>query len=151
MTLGLTSVLCGSLCCPNFYDTWFYFCSVWVSILSEFLCHLVSLPLCVGLYVVLSSLLLLFYLYVRACVTCYGRSFHFSLKFKSLLVLFLLAIVFFNIRILITPLISSNSSYSLIVSGSTDIMHMLMICKTGSAKKKKVKFAHNSCNSLYKL
>jgi hypothetical protein len=50
MSLGLTSVLYGFLCCPSFYVTWSHFRSVWVSMLSEFLCHLVSLPFCMYLY-----------------------------------------------------------------------------------------------------
>ena len=45
-------VLCRSLCCPNFSVTWSHFRSVWVSMLSEFLCHLESLPFCADLYVV---------------------------------------------------------------------------------------------------
>jgi hypothetical protein len=40
-----------SLCCPSFYVTWSHSRSVWVSMLSEFLCHLVSLPLCMVCYV----------------------------------------------------------------------------------------------------
>ena len=36
MSLGLTSVMHGSLCCPSFYVTWSYFRSVWVSMLSYF-------------------------------------------------------------------------------------------------------------------
>ena len=51
MSLGLTSVLYGSLCCQSFYVIWSHFRPVWVSLLSDFLCHLVSLPYCVGLYV----------------------------------------------------------------------------------------------------
>ena len=51
MSLGLTSIMYGSLCFPSFYVTWSHFRSVWVSMLSEFLCHLVSLPLCMVLYV----------------------------------------------------------------------------------------------------
>jgi hypothetical protein len=93
ISLGLASVLYGSLCCPSFYVTWSHFRSVWVSyvvrvsislapftvfvwvsilsdflchlisprsvlvfMLSEFLCHLVSLPFCMGLYVVRVSM-----------------------------------------------------------------------------------------------
>jgi hypothetical protein len=49
MSLGLTSVLYVSLWCPSFYVTWSHFRFVWVSMLSEFLCHLVSLPFYMGL------------------------------------------------------------------------------------------------------
>ena len=56
MSLGLTAVLYGSLCCPSFYVTWSHFRSVLVSMLSEFLCHLVSLPFCLGLYVIRVSI-----------------------------------------------------------------------------------------------
>ena len=50
MSLGLTSVLFGYLSCPSFYVTCSHFSSVWVSMLSEFLCHLVSLQFCMGIY-----------------------------------------------------------------------------------------------------
>jgi hypothetical protein len=56
MSLGLTSVLYGFLCCPSFYVTWSHFRSIWVSMLSEFLCHLVSLPFYMGFYVVRVSM-----------------------------------------------------------------------------------------------
>ena len=49
MSLGLTSVLYGSLYCPIVYVTWSHFLSVWVSMLSEFPCHLVALPFCMGI------------------------------------------------------------------------------------------------------
>jgi len=55
-SLGLTYVLYGFLCCPSFYVTLSHFRSVWVSLFSEFLCHLVSLPFCTGLYVVRVSM-----------------------------------------------------------------------------------------------
>ena len=51
-SLSLTSVMYGSLCCLSFYVTCSHFRSIWVSMLSEFQCHLVSLPVCMGLYVV---------------------------------------------------------------------------------------------------
>jgi hypothetical protein len=56
MSLGLTSVLYGFLFCPSFYVTWSHFRSIWVSMLSEFLCHLVSLPFYMGFYVVRVSM-----------------------------------------------------------------------------------------------
>ena len=56
MSLGLASVLYGSLCCPSFYFTCSLYRSVWVSILSDFLCHLMSPPVCIGLYVVRVSM-----------------------------------------------------------------------------------------------
>ena len=56
MSLGLTPVLYGSLCCPSFYVTWSHPRSVWVSILSDFLCHLISLPFCMYIYVVRVSM-----------------------------------------------------------------------------------------------
>jgi hypothetical protein len=40
------------LCCPSFYVTWSHFRYVWFSVFSKFLCHLISLPFCMGLYVV---------------------------------------------------------------------------------------------------
>ena len=49
MALGLTFVMHGSLCCPSFYVTWSLFCSACVLVLPEFLCHLVSHPLCICL------------------------------------------------------------------------------------------------------
>jgi hypothetical protein len=87
MSLGLASVLYGSLCCPSFYFTCSLYRSVWVSILSDFLCHLmsprsvlvfmlswflchlVSLPFCMGLYFVRFSMSLNFtsVLYVLLC------------------------------------------------------------------------------------
>ena len=87
MLLGLASVLYGSLCCPSFYFTCSLYRSVWVSILSDFLCHLmsprsvlvfmlswflchlVSLPFCMGLYFVRFSMSLNFtsVLYVLLC------------------------------------------------------------------------------------
>jgi hypothetical protein len=51
MLLDVTSGLYWSLCSPSFYVTWSHSRSVWVSMLSEFLCHLVSLPLCMVLCV----------------------------------------------------------------------------------------------------
>ena len=132
MSRGLTSVLYGCICCPIFYVAWSHFRSVWVSMLSDFLCHLVSLPfsisLCcssifcrlvslpfsIDLYVVRVSIVVLFYLCVRDCVTFYDESFPFQL-------------FFFRVR-----------CYTLIV---TDILSILIICKTDSAKKK-VKSAH---------
>ena len=74
MSLGLTSVLYGSICFASIYVTWSHLCyiwvsmlseflcyldslsSVWISMLSEFLCHLVSLPFYMGLYVVRVSM-----------------------------------------------------------------------------------------------
>ena len=51
MLLDVTSGVYWSLCSPSFYVTWSHSRSVWVSMLSEFLCHLVSLPLCMVLCV----------------------------------------------------------------------------------------------------
>ena len=56
MLLGLTSVMYGSLCCSGFYVTWSHLRSVWVYMLSQFLCHLVSLPLSMVFYVVTGSM-----------------------------------------------------------------------------------------------
>ena len=56
MPLGPTSVLCGSLCCPGFYVTWSHVPIVWVPILSQYLCHLVSPLCCMGLCVVRVSM-----------------------------------------------------------------------------------------------
>jgi ABC-type spermidine/putrescine transport system permease subunit I len=69
MSLNLTTVLYGSLCCPSFYVTWSHPRSVWVSILSDFLCHLISLPFCIYFYVVRvsKSLALTFALYGSLC------------------------------------------------------------------------------------
>ena len=52
ISLALFTVLHGSLFCPIFYVTWCHLRSVLVFMLSEFLCHLVSLPFCMGLSVV---------------------------------------------------------------------------------------------------
>jgi len=46
MSLVLTFVMYGSLCCPSFYGTWSHFRYAWVSMLSKFLCHLVSFLFC---------------------------------------------------------------------------------------------------------
>ena len=56
MSLVLTSVLYGFLCCPSFNVTWSHFRYAWVSMLSEFACHLVSLPFCMILYLVIFSM-----------------------------------------------------------------------------------------------
>ena len=77
MSLGPTSVKYSTLCCHSSYVTWSHFRFVWFSMLSDCLCHLVSLPLCMVLYFFRVSILVLFYLYVRHCVTYYGRSLHF--------------------------------------------------------------------------
>jgi hypothetical protein len=72
MSLGLTFVLYGSLCCPCFYVAWSHLRSVCISMLSVFLCHLVSRPFCMYLYVVRvsMSLGLTSVLYVYLC--CLG-------------------------------------------------------------------------------
>jgi len=77
MSLGLPSVVYGSLCCPSFYVTWSHLCCVWVSMLSEFLCHLVSLSFCMGLYVIqfsislgLTSVLHRYLSCPSFCITC---------------------------------------------------------------------------------
>ena len=71
MSLGLTPVLYGSLCCPSpsFYVTWSHFRYVWFSMFSKFLCHLISLPFCMGVYFVRFSMSLNFtsVLYVLLC------------------------------------------------------------------------------------
>ena len=46
----------GSLFCSIFYVIWSHFRSVWVSTLFEFICHLISLPFCMGLYFVRVSM-----------------------------------------------------------------------------------------------
>lgn len=73
MPLGPTSVLCGSLCCPGFYVTWSHVPIVWVPILSQYLCHLVSPLCCMGLCVVRvsMSLGLNYVLYVSLCCPCF--------------------------------------------------------------------------------
>jgi len=48
MSLDLASILCV-LCCLNFYVTWFRFHYIWVLVFSEFLCHLISILLHMGL------------------------------------------------------------------------------------------------------
>ena len=58
MSLGLTSFLYGSLCCPSFHVTWSHFRSAWVSMLSECICHLVTLPLGMAIDVVRFSMYL---------------------------------------------------------------------------------------------
>ena len=56
MSLGLTSVMYGSLCCLNFYVTWSHFRYPWFSMLSQVPCHLVSLLFCMVLYVLRVSM-----------------------------------------------------------------------------------------------
>ena len=53
MSLGFTFVLYGSLCYLSFYVIWSHFV-LYESMLSEFICHLVSLPLCTGFLCCLS-------------------------------------------------------------------------------------------------
>jgi len=48
MSLGLTFAIYGSLCYLSLYVAWSHFRDVWVFVLSEFLCHLISLPLYIG-------------------------------------------------------------------------------------------------------
>jgi len=75
MSLCLTSVLYVSLFCPSFYVTWYHFLSVWVSMLSEFLCHLVSLPLCMGSCVFWVSISIgLGSIIYESCVVCVSMS-----------------------------------------------------------------------------
>jgi hypothetical protein len=80
MSLGLTSVLHGSLCCPCFYVTWSHVRYVCISMLSVFLCHLVSRPFCMCIYVVWVSI---FYLYARVIMLHLRRIVPFSAKFLS--------------------------------------------------------------------
>ena len=70
MSPGLNSIMYGSLHCLSFYVARCHFREVWVLVLSEFLCHLVSLAFCIGLYVlrVFMSLGLTSVLYVSLCV-----------------------------------------------------------------------------------
>jgi hypothetical protein len=56
MSLGLTSVLYGSLCCLSFHVTWSEFHYVWVLALLEFLCRSVSLSWSMGPCVVWVSM-----------------------------------------------------------------------------------------------
>jgi len=44
------------LCCLNFYVTWSRLHYIWILVLSEFLCHLISLPLYMGPFVVWVSI-----------------------------------------------------------------------------------------------
>jgi hypothetical protein len=96
MSLGLTSVLYGFLCCPSFYVTWSHFRSIWVSMLSEFLCHLVSLPFYMGFFVFLVSMLLgltsVLYVYLW-CTSCYVTWCHFRSVWVSMLSEFLCHLV----------------------------------------------------------
>jgi hypothetical protein len=56
MTLAFTSVMYGFLYWPSFNVSWSHFRYVWLSILSDFLCHVVSLPFCMCFYVVQVSM-----------------------------------------------------------------------------------------------
>ena len=69
MSLDVNSGLYWSLCCPSFYVTCSHFRYVWFSMFSKFLCHLISLPFCMGLYFVRFSMSLNFtsVLYVLLC------------------------------------------------------------------------------------
>jgi hypothetical protein len=88
----------GSLCCASVYITWSHFRSVWVSmmselicelvslryvwvfVLSDFLCQLVSFPLCMGLCVVLVSMSVGFTSVLYGSLCCpsvYGTWYHF--------------------------------------------------------------------------
>ena len=96
MPLGPTSVLCGSLCCPGFYVTWSHVPIVWVPILSQYLCHLVSPLCCMGLYVVRvsMSLGLNYVLYVSLCCPCFYVTWsHFRSAWVSMLSVFLCHLV----------------------------------------------------------
>jgi len=69
ISLCLTFTMKGSLCSPSFYVTWSHFRSIWVLVLPEFLCHLVSNPFCMYLYFVWvsMSLGLTFFLHESLC------------------------------------------------------------------------------------
>ena len=56
MPLDLTSVLYGSLCCLSFYVAWSHFRFVCTSPLSDFICQMLSLEVCMGLYAVRVSM-----------------------------------------------------------------------------------------------
>ena len=58
MSISLISVVHGSVCCPSVYVSWFHFRSVWVSMLSDWLCHLFLPPFCMGFYVTWSHICL---------------------------------------------------------------------------------------------
>jgi hypothetical protein len=81
MSLGLASVLFGSLCCASSNIAWSRIRSVWVSMLSEFLCYLVSLPFCLGL-LCCPSFYFTCSLY-RFCMGLYSVRFSMSLDITS--------------------------------------------------------------------
>ena len=56
ISLGLTFVLYGSICCHSFYVTWSHFRYPWFSMLSQVPCHLISLLFCMVLYVLRVSM-----------------------------------------------------------------------------------------------
>ena len=125
MSLGLTPVLYGSLCCPSFYVTWSHFRYVWFSVFSKFLCHLISLPFCMGLYVVRVSMSLNFtsILYVLLCcpsfqVTCS----HFRFVWFSMF-LYWFSFIFMFVIVLI--IMADRSFLAHLAKGNVSICHHL--------------------------
>jgi hypothetical protein len=146
MSLGLTPVLYGSLCCPSFYVTWSHSRSVWVSMLSEFLCHLVSLryvwfsmfsrflchlislPFCMGLYFFRFSMSLNFtsILYILLCcpsfqVTCS----HFRFVWFSMLSEFLYWFSFIFMFVIVLIIMADRSFLAHLAKGNVSICHHL--------------------------
>ena len=93
ISFSLNSVLYGSLCCSSFYFTSSHYRSVWLSIFSEFLCDLVSLPLCMGLYVDLVSMSLGFTFVLCRCPIFYLAWFRIRSMWVSMLFEFLFQLV----------------------------------------------------------
>jgi hypothetical protein len=96
MSPGLNSIMYGSLHCLSFYVARCHFREVWVLVLSEFLCHLVSLGFCIGLYVlrVSMSLGLTSVLYVSLCVlSLYVTRSHFRYEWSLCCLIFYIGFV----------------------------------------------------------
>jgi hypothetical protein len=128
MSLGLTPVLYGSLCCPSFYVTWSHFRYVWFSMFSKFLCHLISLSFCMGLYFVRFSMSLNFtsILYVHLCcpsfqVTCS----HFRFVWFSMLSEFLYWFSFIFMFVSVLIIMADRSFLAHLAKGNVSICHHL--------------------------
>jgi hypothetical protein len=128
MSLGLTSVLYGFLCCPSFYVTWSHFRYVWFSMFSKFLCHLISLPFCMGLYFVRFPMSLNFtsVLYVLLCCPSFQVTWsHFRFVWFSMLSEFLYWFSFIFMFVIVLIIMADRSFLAHLAKGNVSTCHHL--------------------------
>ena len=113
---------------PSFYVTWSHFRYVWFSVFSKFLCHLISLPFCMGLYFVRFSMSLNFtsILYILLCcpsfqVTCS----HFRFVWFSMLSEFLYWFSFIFMFVIVLIIMADRSFLAHLAKGNVSICHHL--------------------------